>query len=90
MKQNDLFIFADSGRRIEFFDSYTMLPVFYTTQSIQSILRYVYEITDPILNLCGRFMPDALRYPLDFTPMVALVVIQLVYQVLVMVLHVLF
>ena len=55
-----------------------------------SILRYVYEITDPILNLCGRFMPDALRYPLDFTPMVALVVIQLVYQVLVTVLHVLF
>ena len=55
-----------------------------------SILRYVYEITEPLLAACGRFLPDSLRYPLDFTPMVALVVIQLVYSVLISVLRVLF
>ena len=55
-----------------------------------TILRFIYDMTDPILDLCGRFLPDALRAPLDFTPMVALLVIQLLYQVLVSILHVLF
>ena len=55
-----------------------------------SILRYVYEITDPILEPCSRLLPESLRYPLDFSPVVALLVIQLLYQVLVNVLHVLF
>jgi len=55
-----------------------------------SILRYVYEITDPILDPCSRLLPESLRYPLDFSPVVALLVIQLLYQVLVNVLHVLF
>lgn len=55
-----------------------------------SILRYVYEITEPLMAACGKFLPDSLRYPLDFTPMVALVVIQLLYSVLLSVLHVLF
>lgn len=35
VKKNDLFIFADSGRRIEFSDSYTLSTIFCTTQSIQ-------------------------------------------------------
>lgn len=55
-----------------------------------SILRYVYEITDPILEPCSRLLPESLRYPLDFSPVVALLVIQLLYQVLVNVLRVLF
>ena len=55
-----------------------------------SILRYVYEITEPVLQFCGKLLPDALRYPLDFTPMVALMVVQLVYQVVLGVLHALF
>lgn len=55
-----------------------------------SILRYVYEITDPILEPCSRLLPESLRYPLDCTPIVALLLLQLLYQVLVNVLHVLF
>ena len=55
-----------------------------------SILRYVYEITDPVLEPCSRMLPESLRYPMDFTPMVALLVIQVLYQVLVNVLHILF
>ena len=55
-----------------------------------SILRYVYEITDPILTPCSRLLPEALRYPLDFTPVVALLLIQLLYQALFNVLRILF
>ena len=55
-----------------------------------SILRYVYEITDPVLEPCSRLLPESLRYPLDFTPVVALLLIQVLYQVLVSVLHILF
>lgn len=55
-----------------------------------SILRYVYEITDPILGPCSRLLPESLRYPLDFTPVVALMLLQVLYQVLVNVLRILF
>ncbi len=55
-----------------------------------SILRYVYEITDMVMAPCSKFLPDALRYPLDFTPVVALVAIELVYTVLMNLLRILF
>lgn len=55
-----------------------------------SILRYVYEITEPVMEVCGKLLPDSLRYPVDFTPMVALLVIQVVYRVLVVFLQILF
>ncbi len=55
-----------------------------------SILRYVYELTDPILEPCSRLLPEALRYPLDFTPVLALLLLQVLYQVLLAVLHILF
>ena len=55
-----------------------------------TILRFIYDMTDPIFDLCGRILPESLRAPLDFTPMVALLVIQLLYKVLVVILHVLF
>lgn len=55
-----------------------------------SILRYVYELTEPILGPCSRIIPESLRYPLDFTPMIALILLQVVYKALVAVLVVLF
>lgn len=55
-----------------------------------SIIRYVYEITEPILAVCRKFLPESLRYPMDFTPMVALLLIQVVYSLLVGVLTILF
>lgn len=55
-----------------------------------TVLRYVYDITDPVLEPCSRLLPDALKYPLDFTPIVALTLLQLLYSVLVGVLQALF
>ncbi len=55
-----------------------------------SILRYVYEITELVMEPCRKFMPDALRYPLDFTPIVALLLIDVAYRVLMSVLAILF
>lgn len=55
-----------------------------------SMLRYVYEITDMVMAPCSRILPDALRYPLDFTPVVALIAIEVVYKVLVAILRILF
>lgn len=55
-----------------------------------SILRYIYEITEPLFDLCRKLLPEALRYPLDFTPMIALVLLQLIYRVLLAFLHILF
>lgn len=55
-----------------------------------SLIRYVYEITEPVMAVCRKFLPESLRYPMDFTPMVALLLIQVVYSLLVQVLHILF
>ena len=55
-----------------------------------SLIRYVYEITEPVLAVCRKFLPESLRYPMDFTPMVALLLIQVVYSLLISVLNILF
>ncbi len=55
-----------------------------------SILRYVYEITEMVLGPCSRLLPSALRYPLDFTPIVALLLIDVAYRVLMNILAILF
>ena len=55
-----------------------------------SLIRYVYEITEPVLAVCRKFLPESLRYPMDFTPMVALLLIQVVYSLLIGVLNMLF
>ena len=53
-----------------------------------SILRYVYEITELVMEPCRRFIPDALRYPLDFTPIAALLLIDILYNVLVRIVYI--
>lgn len=40
------------------------------------ILRFIYDMTEPMMNFVGRFMPDALRMPLDFTPIIVLLGLQ--------------
>ena len=40
------------------------------------ILRFIYDMTDPMLNFVGRYMPDSLRMPLDSTPIVVLIGLQ--------------
>jgi len=75
---------------INFFVIIRCFLSFFPHNPSNSIFRYVYELTDPLLEFCGRFLPDSLRYPVDFSPMIALVVVQLLYQVLINILHVLF
>lgn len=41
------------------------------------ILRFIYDATNPLLSLCAKVLPESLRYPLDLTPMIALVVLQM-------------
>lgn len=41
-----------------------------------AILRFIYEMTEPLLQLSARILPAPLRAPLDFSPIVALLVLQ--------------
>lgn len=54
------------------------------------VLRYVYEITELVMEPCRRLLPDALKYPLDVTPVIALMLIQILYNVLVRMVYILF
>ena len=53
-----------------------------------SILRYVYEITELVMEPCRRILPDALKYPLDLSPIVAMLLIDVVYNVLVRIVYI--
>lgn len=44
------------------------------------ILRFVYDATEPILEICAKVLPDSLRYPVDFTPMIALLLLQMIIR----------
>ena len=47
------------------------------------IFRFIYEMTEPIMQLASRVLPNSLKAPLDFSPLVALLVLQfLVWPVL--------
>lgn len=41
------------------------------------ILKFVYEVTQPLLGMISRVLPMSLQAPLDFTPVVALLVLQM-------------
>ena len=48
-----------------------------------AILRFIYEMTEPLMQLAARVLPNSLRAPLDFSPIVALLVLQfLIWPVL--------
>ncbi|MBR4944704.1 MAG: YggT family protein [Peptococcaceae bacterium] len=54
------------------------------------LLRYVYEITELVMEPCRRLLPDSLKYPLDVTPILAMVLIDIVYSVLLRLVYVIF
>ena len=54
------------------------------------VLRYVYEITEMVMEPCRRLLPDSLKYPLDVTPIVAMVLIDIVYSVLLRLVYMIF
>lgn len=48
------------------------------------ILKFIYEMTQPLLNAVGRFMPMSLQAPINFTPLVALLGLQYLIRPLLM------
>ncbi len=52
------------------------------------VLRYVYEITELVMEPCRRFLPDSLKYPLDISPIVALILMDVVCSVLVKIVYI--
>lgn len=46
------------------------------------IVRFVSDITDPLLSRIERLMPQALLYPLNFTPIVALLFLSFVQRLI--------
>ncbi|MBE6112774.1 MAG: YggT family protein [Peptococcaceae bacterium] len=52
------------------------------------LLRYVYEITELVMEPCRKILPDALKYPLDVSPIVAMILIDIVYSVLVRIVYI--
>ena len=44
------------------------------------IWSFVYSLTDPLYNLAGKVLPMSLRVPLDFAPMVALVILEFIVR----------
>ncbi|MBQ3509783.1 MAG: YggT family protein [Peptococcaceae bacterium] len=52
------------------------------------LLRYVYEITELVMDPCRKILPDALKYPLDVSPIVAMILIDIVYSVLVRIVYI--
>ena len=48
------------------------------------VFKFIYETTQPVLNLFSKVLPASLQAPLDVTPMVSLLVIQLLVSPLVL------
>lgn len=46
------------------------------------VFKFIYEITEPLLALCRRILPGPAR-GLDFSPLLAVVILELVKQVLI-------
>lgn len=49
-------------------------------------VRFVTDLTDPFLGFLERFMPSFLLAPLNFTPIVAILLLGLLQQIIVAVL----
>ena len=45
--------------------------------------RFIYEMTEPILRLCRRILPPRPNFPLDFSPILAFIALEIVEQLLV-------
>ena len=45
--------------------------------------RFIYEMTEPILGLCRRILPPRPGFPLDFSPILAFIALEIIEQLLV-------
>ncbi|HET7568374.1 MAG TPA: YggT family protein [Gaiellaceae bacterium] len=83
--QNFLYVFATVYTLVIFayiVTSWLRLPYSVWLNRIQ---RFLYDVTEPYLRLFRRVLPSA--GPLDFSPMVAVIVLWIAEQVLVQVLE---
>ena len=42
----------------------------------KGLWSFIYSLTNPLFNIAGKVLPMSLRVPLDWSPMVALLVLQ--------------
>jgi len=42
----------------------------------KGVSSFIYSMTDPFYNMAGKILPMSLRAPLDFAPLVALVILE--------------
>jgi len=49
---------------------------YFRPRSYHPVIRFIYEITEPLLALCRRFLPGT-GVGLDFSPLVAIIILEL-------------
>ena len=47
------------------------------------LTRFIYEMTEPVLGLCRRILPPRPGFPLDFSPIIAFIGLEIIQQLLV-------
>ena len=48
-----------------------------------AITRFIYETTEPLLGLCRRILPPRPGFPVDFSPILAFIALEVVENLLV-------
>jgi len=46
----------------------------------KGVWSFVYSLTEPLYAMAGKILPMSLRAPLDFAPMVALVILEFIVR----------
>lgn len=46
------------------------------------VTRFIYEVTEPVLGLFRRLIPPRPSFPLDFSPILAFIVLQLLERLI--------
>ncbi|MDO4733108.1 MAG: YggT family protein, partial [Bacillota bacterium] len=44
--------------------------------------RFIYEMTEPLLRLCRRILPPRPGFPLDFSPILAFIALEIAHRLL--------
>ncbi len=54
--------------------------------SDNALTRFVYEVTEPVLGLFRRLIPPRPTFPIDFSPIIAFIVLQVIETIILKVL----
>lgn len=47
-----------------------------------AVIRFIYEMTEPYLRIFRRFIPVSPRFPIDFSPIIAIFVLYFIESIL--------